>query len=332
MKTRQRRKPRIWKIVLIVLAVIVIGAGLHGSISYYLMSGARVDNGRETGAQAAQVTDAGVPAKYEAECENGGTIAEIDYTVELYSDPNQTASKHAYVYLPSGYSAENSYDVLYLYHGSGEDESQWLVDNPTNKNVVDNLIYYGDIEPLIIVTPSYFQPRSFGFEDNRDYTQLAYELRNDLIPAVEAAYSTFACGDTSAEGLTASREHRAMAGLSRGAWDTLNVGMMQSLDIMSWFGYFSGSDQYTDEISAALHSEEFEPYPVSFLMAVTGRYDMPPGNPRYEILQDTMSRLEGTDTKLTEGDNYCLVDVVNGGHNMATWEVALYDFLLTAFR
>lgn len=328
-----KKKWKAWKIVLLIVCLLVVVAGVHGGITYYLMSGTLVDNGWDSGQEySAQITDRGVPAKYEAPCTKGGSIVEIDYMVECYSDPEKTATKHAFVYLPDGYSSEKEYNILYLYHGSGGDEGQWFEDNPVNKNVVDNLIFYGDIEPLIIVTPNYFYQESFGFTDNWDFSQLAYELRNNLIPSVETKYSTYAHGDISSENLTASRDHRAIAGLSMGGRHTLNSGMMMSLDIMSWFGYFSGTDNAVEDISAAIHSAEFEQYPINFLLAVTGKYDMPPGNPRYEIIKSTMAELAKTDSKINDGKNYLMIDVVNGGHNMDTWEVALYNFLLVSFR
>ena len=68
----------------------------------------------------------------------------------------------------------------------------------------------GKIEPMIVVCPTY---NNESEEDSADYSlalQLTEnyhnELVNDLIPAVEGTYSTYA-EETSLEGLRASRDH-----------------------------------------------------------------------------------------------------------------------------
>lgn len=328
------KKMKALKIILIVIGIIVIGFAGYSGISYFVMTGSLVDNGWNSSAEyVAEVTTRGVPKKYEAECIERGSVVGFKYTVELYTDASKAVEKHAYVYLPAGYDETEQYDVLYLYHGGGESEAQWFGDNPTNQNVVDNLIFYGDIDPLIIVMPNLYYPENFGFKGNRDFQQLAYELRHNLIPAVESTYSTFAAGDTSENNLIATRDHRAMAGLSMGGRHTINSGMMKSLDIISWFGDFSSVDDTAEQISAAIHSEEFEQYQINYLLATTGKYDMiPGGQKRYEVITSTMSELDRIDEKISQGENYSLIDVINGGHNMATWEVSLYDFLQIIFK
>ena len=78
----------------------------------------------------------------------------------------------------------------------------------------------GKIEPMIVVCPTY---NNESEEDSADYSlalQLTEnyhnELVNDLIPAVEGTYSTYA-EETSPEGLRASRDHWAFCGFSMGS-------------------------------------------------------------------------------------------------------------------
>ncbi|WP_210387855.1 hypothetical protein [Alloscardovia sp. HMSC034E08] len=58
------------------------------------------------------------------------------------------------------------------------------------------------------------------------------ELRNDLMPYVESHFATYSKG-TSAQDFTKSRDHRAFAGLSRGAVTTLHSVFLGSLDYFS---------------------------------------------------------------------------------------------------
>ncbi len=150
--------------------------------------------------------------------------------------------KKCNVYLPAGYDQSDKdrrYDVLYLLHGVGGNRYEWLSGNGktdgnyTICNIFDNLIANGDINPMIVVFP---EGRSaYDWTDtafNPDGTNLLgfyyfdYELRYDLIPFIESRYNTYAkIQDTSTEGITYSRLHRALAGLSMGGMQTLNLGL-----------------------------------------------------------------------------------------------------------
>ena len=81
----------------------------------------------------------------------------------------------------------------------------WLVENDYsgNKKMVDNLIANGEINPLIIVTPTFYRPSDVP-EPDGDFdltTIFQHELRKDLIPYIESHYSTYAGGDVSDENL-----------------------------------------------------------------------------------------------------------------------------------
>ena len=91
-----------------------------------------------------------------------------------------------------GYDPEKQYNILYLMHGTGDNEDYWLLAHPENKTMLDQMIEQQVIEPLIVVTPTFYveddckdglDPLTYSF---------AKELRNDLMPAVEAQYSTYA--------------------------------------------------------------------------------------------------------------------------------------------
>ncbi|MCI3922899.1 esterase family protein [Paenibacillus sp. TRM 82003] len=132
------------------------------------------------------------------------------------------------MYLPAGYDEERldiRYNVLYLLHGVGGDEDEWLGGNGTADgdyvvcNMLDNLISRGEIEPLIVVFPNGrsshdYGDRSFHFAGTNllGFYYLDYELRYDLIPFIESRYH-----------VRTGREHRAIAGLSMGGMQSLNL-------------------------------------------------------------------------------------------------------------
>ena len=118
----------------------------------------------------------------------------------------------------------------------GEDETGWANQGKANL-ILDNLIAEKKAVPMIIVmdngyavkapTGNEAPPRGpggfFAFED---------VMIKEIIPLIDATYRTIA-----------DREHRAMAGLSMGANQTIRI-TMNNLDVFSHIGGFSGTPNY----------------------------------------------------------------------------------------
>ncbi len=137
------------------------------------------------------------------------------------------------VYTPPGYSPEKKYPVLFLLHGIGGDETEWER-FCTPDVVLDNLIADGKAVPMIIVMPNGRAQKNDRAEGNVFATAPAFaaferDLLADVIPAIESRYST-----------ASSRESRALAGLSMGGGQTLNIGFAH-LDTFAWLGGFSSA-------------------------------------------------------------------------------------------
>jgi predicted peptidase len=167
-----------------------------------------------------------IPDEYYDEADRQGVIEKLDYeTYEAfgYTQKSQKLTKTAYVYLPYGYDKNNKYPVFYLMHGGWSNETTMLgtPDEPHDlKNILDNAMENGKIEPMIVVCPTY---NNTSGSDSGDYslaiklTDLYHqELLNDLIPAVESIYSTYA-EDVTLEGIKNSRDYRAFGGFSMGS-------------------------------------------------------------------------------------------------------------------
>jgi enterochelin esterase family protein len=138
----------------------------------------------------------------------------------------------AYVYTPPGYdkNIKESYPVLYLQHGMGEDRRAWANQGRANF-ILDNLIAEGKAKPMIIVmedggiaqafnSPKRPQDKNFwdGFEDI---------MIKDLIPNIDANYRT-----------KSDAANRAIAGLSLGGTQTYQISQ-NNLDTFSNIGVFS---------------------------------------------------------------------------------------------
>jgi len=137
------------------------------------------------------------------------------------------------VYTPPGYSKDTKYPVVYLLHGIGGDETEWIrFAHPAE--LFDNLIADGKMVPLIAVFPNGRAQKDDRPGDNPFTTAPAFavferDLLDDVIPAIESRYSA-----------KTERESRALAGLSMGGGQTLNFGLTH-LDRFAWIGGFSSA-------------------------------------------------------------------------------------------
>ena len=171
------------------------------------------------------------------------------------------------VYTPPGYSNSNRYPVLYLLHGIGDTETGWSAKGAAPV-ILDNLIADKKIDPMIVVcpngnasaggrggvrggptgapgapaaapagtgTPAAGDRGGRGRGGNADLAGPGWsinfqnDLLNDIIPYIESHYSVFT-----------DAGHRALAGLSMGGGQSLNIGMTH-LDTFAWVGGFSSA-------------------------------------------------------------------------------------------
>ena len=267
-----------------------------------------------------------VPAKYdEEEPKQAGTVEEIVYDTKAYATDERIVKKTAYVYLPYGYSKDKQYNILYLMHGTGDDEKYWLKTNPYNKTMLDNMIADRDIEPLIVVTPTFYVEDDCADDLDQLTYSFAKELRNDLMPEIESVYSTYA-KSADDEGFSKSRDHRAFAGLSRGAVTMYHSALCQSLDYFSWFGAFSGSRTDKTAFEDTIQTGGFAELPIHYLYVASGTFDFAlPGQ-----VQDYQALLD-IEPRLRSGVNTCFDVFPMRYHSMGNWHLALYNFLQKIF-
>ena len=281
-------------------------------------------------------------AKYTEAVENKGTVEKITYTCHSYAlealneGKEVIVEKELYVYLPYGYSEETSYNVIYLMHGGGEDEKYWLSEERMGKGTVallDNMNSKGDCEPTIIVTPTTNAGTvksgevtvELGHDDGCNWYWK--ELREDVIPLIETKYHTFANGDVSEENLKATRNHRAFAGFSMGSMTTFVV-TMNDLDIIAYFGNYSGSLIEAKDYEAALNSEAFKDLPVLFWYNGNGTADI--AHDEHQVMFQTV--LADMPERFTDGVNCCWIDFKGGTHAYNCWLPDLYNCLRVFFK
>ena len=151
--------------------------------------------------------------------------------------PSKTVgtTRRALIYTPPGYSKKKKYPVLYLLHGIGGDEKEWL--NGGHPQVIlDNLYAENKIEPMIVVMPNGRAMKDdraggniFDSAKVRAFATFEQDLLNDLIPYIEKTFPVINHPDS-----------RAIAGLSMGGGQSLNFGLGNP-DKFAWITGFSSA-------------------------------------------------------------------------------------------
>jgi enterochelin esterase family protein len=152
--------------------------------------------------------------------------------INWYDSKTVNAPRGLYIYTPPGYETGAArYPVLYLLHGSGDTENGWVTIGRANL-ILDNLIAAGKAKPMLIVMPYgralpdvYVSPLPAA--PNPPNTAFGADLLEDVIPYVETHYRA-----------SAKADDRALAGLSMGGGQTLQIGLSH-LDMFHSIGAFS---------------------------------------------------------------------------------------------
>jgi enterochelin esterase family protein len=165
------------------------------------------------------------PAYYDARNVPHGSV-----TRHVYHSEVTRGERDLYVYTPPGYDRTKTYPVLYLVGGSGEMPHNWIYDGRVNF-ILDNLLAEGKAVPMIIVIPN----NQVVHRNNPKHADLTFdlfarELRENVIPLVDGAYSTWP-----------NPHGRALSGLSMGGRHTMFSGF-KSLDLFGSFGVLSAGD------------------------------------------------------------------------------------------
>ena len=257
---------------------------------------------------------------------------------EVWYHSKPTGSwRHALVYLPPGYDAQTKtrYPVLYLQHGGGEDETGWIRQGRANF-ILDNLIAANRAKPMIVVMAYGYARRASdpaapsaaasapGTTEARQRTMqdmasaFQDDMTNALIPFVDSTFRTIA-----------SRDSRAMAGLSMGGFQTFQI-TLNRLDLFSYIGAFSGAgapggrpfDPKTDFNGAFADPKAFAKKVRLLWLGV--------GTAEPERMRDG---IRGFHKALTDaGIEHVYWESPGTDHEWQTWRRNLHDFAPRLFR
>ncbi len=142
------------------------------------------------------------------------------------------------VYTPPGYSRDRKYPVLILLHGAGGSDREWP-EGCRASIIIDNLLAEGKVQPMVMVFPANNAAVTADAGDNYRASSIGgmdgwgkpfeNDLVKDIIPYVDSHYSVYT-----------DREHRALAGLSLGGGQALQIGFSH-LDLFASIGGLSSA-------------------------------------------------------------------------------------------
>jgi enterochelin esterase-like enzyme len=214
------------------------------------------------------------------------------------------------VYTPPDYDKSKKYPVLYLMHGIGGDETEWV--NFAHPEVqLDNLIADKKAVPMIVVMPNgraQKDDRPVGniMQHAPSFAVFERDLIDDVIPTIQSRYSTYT-----------DREHRALAGLSMGGGQTLNFGF-GNIDKFAWLGAFSSAPN--TKPAAELLPDPAKASELKLIVLTAGNKD---GLLRFN---------QGVHGYLKQNNIAHVWHVDDFGHDPDHWKRAFYDFVQKLFK
>lgn len=224
--------------------------------------------------------------------------------------------RRCFVYCPYGYDQDlkRRYPVLYLQHGSGEDERSWGVQGKVDI-IMDNLIADGKAIPMIVVMDQGYAVKAGSAGDGRQQSGNAFGevVIKDLIPFIDKNFRALS-----------SRDERAIAGLSMGAGQAMQISF-NNLDRFAWIGAFSGGARINSGSdltgvyngvfanSAKFNSE------VKLLWLGTGTAE----EMGVKSFHETLGKI---------GINHKYYESQGTAHEWQTWRKCLYEFAPLLFR
>ena len=226
------------------------------------------------------------------------------------------------VYTPAGYNESNeSYPVVYIQHGGGEDHRGWMEQGRTAQ-IMDNLIAAGKAKPMIVVSSnSNVQSRNGGFGGGYSWQGMQTfrsELLENVIPFVEKTYR-----------VKKDRKNRAMCGLSMGGGQSFYIGLRDpevfaNVGVFStgMFGGIQGASNFDleKEVPGMLtdtktFNQQFDVFFVS-----CGEQD-----PRIEYTRNIVK-------KMRDGGVEVKFNSYSGDHEWQVWRKSLHEFAQYLFK
>ncbi|MBA3937697.1 MAG: esterase, partial [Planctomycetes bacterium] len=237
-----------------------------------------------------------------------GTVHQHDYLSKAFG-----VQRSLTVYTPPGYESATaeSYPLLVLQHGSGDNQATWITHGHAHW-ILDNLIAAGKAKPMVVVMLFGHQPpASQAVPESGKYTSgleaFRRELLDDALPLVESHYR-----------LKSGPAARAITGLSMGGGQALGVGLAER-ERFAWVGAFSAAPPDAGMVKAALDDAAGTNRDLKLLWIAIGKDDF------------LRARNETFAADLTAHAIQHEFQITDGGHSWPVWRRYLVEFLPRLF-
>ncbi len=245
-----------------------------------------------------------------------GAVAEVTYHSSVLQ-----RERRLHVYTPPGYeTGAEKYPVLYLLHGATDSDDSWSSVGRAGF-ILDNLIAAGQAKPMVVIMPhGHTGPFRFGAGFTDEFER---EFLADIQPQMERRYR-----------LHQDRHHRAIAGLSMGGFQTVNLVFARP-EAFGYFGVFSsgifglgggpraggnaGEPGFEEKHAAVLVDAAFKEG-LKLAWFATGRDDF--------LLRTTQATVE----LLKKHGLEVTYQETEGGHTWLKWRDYLHEFVPLLFQ
>jgi enterochelin esterase-like enzyme len=212
----------------------ITGAVDPGAYRYvYVVNGVGVIDPRNTAISESNTTTWSVAVVPGSDLMDTRSVPHGAVSAIYYESTALGRTRRMHVYTPPGYeSGKDRYPVFYLLHGAGDCDDSWTSVGRANF-ILDNLIATNKAKPMIVVMPTGHTnaggggrgAAAAGGPPPRD--EFGEDFVKDVMPYLETHYRVIA-----------DRSHRAIAGLSMGGSQTLNISI-PNLDKFAYVGVYS---------------------------------------------------------------------------------------------
>jgi enterochelin esterase-like enzyme len=254
---------------------------------------------------------ANLPAPPAGFDQRNNSIPHGELEVSLTYPTRNRGNQRVTVYRPPGYSTATRYPVLYLHHGIGGNATAWTSGSEGDADdVMDHLYSQNKAKPMIVVMPDGNTRNADGsaMANNAGFEAHGDVLLNDLIPWIEARYSTLTDADS-----------RAIAGLSMGGGQTFNFGFPNT-NVFHYIGPFSAAPN-TRQPSQTITNVNTVKQNVKVIFISCGSTDSLINNSETYVNFLTMNAVPH------------LYQIEQGqGHTKTVWNRSLYNFAQRIFQ
>ena len=218
--------------------------------------------------------------------------------------------RRMHVWTPAGYEKSKAkLPVLYLIHGGGDNDASWPGVGAAGW-ILDNLLAEGKMVPMIVVMPNGTIPVQ------NEVPPFAQDMVTSIIPFVEKNYNVYT-----------DAKHRAVAGLSMGGMETMEVAFnnidmfthvwVLSSSLMPGLDPAAESERLQVKKNAAKMNKQFK----ALVFTQGGPADI-----AYNNCKNTRAQLD------KDGLKYEYMENAQAGHSWTTWRADLQTLAPTLFK